>query len=154
VSAQPHGEPAMRAAEPGVSIGVGVSILAILAMAVDHLMGSDPGLEDPPAFLTASGLSVALAAFLFARVVPRATEAGADRAARNALTLSVLALVPGLATLWLGLPFVLAGAGVALGLTARDGGPSRRATAAIAIGAIALLVSTTVYVVQAIEKLA
>jgi hypothetical protein len=135
-------------------IGIGVTALAILAMAVDHLMGDDPGLEDPPAFLIASGLSLALAAFLFGRIVPRATKtAPPERRARDGLICSVLAVVPGIATVWLGLPFILAGAGLALGLHARQERPSRRATAAIVIGALALLAGTGGYAALAIDKL-
>lgn len=135
-------------------IGLGVTALALAAMVVDHLIGDDPGLEDPPTFMVASGLSLALAAFVFGRVVPQASAASAKRAARDGLACSVLAVVPGIATLWLGLPFVLAGGGLALGLRARRQERGHRATAAVAIGALVLLVGAGVYAVQAIDKLA
>ena len=137
-------------------IGIGVTVLAIVAMAVDHLMGDDPGLEDPPMFLIASGLSLALAAFLFGRIVPQAKKAIAptERAARDGLVCSMLAVFPGIATLWLGLPFLLAGTGLALGLRARQERRSRRATTAIAIGALVLLAGAGAYAAQAIDKLA
>jgi hypothetical protein len=111
--------------------------------------------EDPPTFLIASVLSLALAAFLFGRVVPSAiTAAGpGGRAARDGLICSVVAVVPGFAMLWLGLPFVLAGAGLALGLAAWRQQPSKRAGAAIAIALLALAVTTGAYVVEAIDKL-
>jgi hypothetical protein len=119
-------------------------------------MGDDPGLEDPPTFLLASGLSLALAAIVFRLVVPRARAAAArpGRAARVGLILSVLAAVPGIAVLWLGLPFVLAGGGLALGLRERRTAPSRTATAATLLGALVLLFATAVYVAQAVGKLA
>jgi hypothetical protein len=60
-------------------IGIAVTVLALVAMAVDHLMGDDRGLEDPPTFLVASGLSLALAAFL----VLAGRLAGTGRAERK-----------------------------------------------------------------------
>lgn len=137
-------------------IAVGATVLAIVAMAVDHLMGDDPGLEDPPMFLIASGLSLALAALVFGRIIPRAKAAAApaERTARDGLICSALAIVPGITTLWLGLPFILAGGGLTLGLSARREGPSRRAIAAIILGALVLLGSAGAYLVQAVDKLA
>jgi hypothetical protein len=132
-------------------IGIAVAALAVAAMAVDHLLGDDPGLEDPFTFLLGSGLSLAVAAIVFAGVVPRAKAAGAERAARRALVCSVLSVVA-LPLVWLGLPFPLAGGGIALGLTGRDGQRRRRATAAIGIGAIVLLLGTAGYAGQAVQK--
>jgi hypothetical protein len=63
-------------------------------------------------------------------------------------------IVPGVTTLWLGLPFILAGGGFELGLSARHEGPSPRATAAIILGALVLLGGAGVYLVQAVDKLA
>lgn len=136
-------------------IAAGVTILALLAMAVDHLMGDDPGLEDPPTFLISAGLILGLAALVFGVVIPRAkaATAPAKRAARDGLILSVLAVVPGIAVLWLGLPFILAGGGVALGLFARRQEPSGLAGAAIVIGTLMLLFGTGAYLMQALDKL-
>jgi hypothetical protein len=136
-------------------IAAGVTILALLAMAVDHLMGDDPGLEDPPTFLISAGLILGLAALVFGVVIPRAkaATAPAKRAARDGLILSVLAVVPGIAALWLGLPFILAGGGVALGLFARRQEPSGLAGAAIVIGTLMLLFGTGAYLMQALDKL-
>jgi hypothetical protein len=69
------------------------------------------------------------------------------------LILSVLAVVPGIAALWLGLPFILAGGGVALGLFARRQEPSGLAGAAIVIGTLMLLFGTGAYLMQALDKL-
>jgi hypothetical protein len=137
-------------------IGIAVTLLAIVAMAVDHLMGDDPGLEDPPTFLIASGLSFALAAFLFRRIVPQAQKAvaPAEKAATDGLVCSVLAVFPGIVTIWVGLPFLLAGAGLALGLRARQERRSRRATTAIAIATLVLIAGAGAYTAQAIDKLA
>ena len=61
-----------------------------------------------------------------------------ERAAGQAAACSWLAVVPGIAVLWLGVPFVLAGGGVALGLLARRSERPRLATAAIVVGALVL----------------
>lgn len=142
-------------ASPEGRIAVGVTVLASVAMAVDHLMGDDPGLEDPPTFLISSALLLALAAFVFGFVVPRAKSAAepAKRAARDGLICSVLAVVPGIAVLWLGLPFILAGGGLALGLISRREKSSPLAVAAIVIGILVLLLGTIAYAGEAIKKL-
>ncbi|HSL64666.1 MAG TPA: hypothetical protein VK874_08410 [Gaiellaceae bacterium] len=138
-----------RSREAG--IGIAVSVLAVAAMAVDHLLGDDPGLEDPGAFLLASALSLALAWLLFARVVPRVRD-DPGRATTYALAFSILAALGVFALLWLGLPFVLAGAGVALGLVGRSGNRRAVATAAVVLGAAVLLLGVGYYVVDAIES--
>lgn len=139
-----------------IAIAVGATGLAIVAMGVDHLIGDEPGLADPPTFLIASGLSVALAALVFGRVIPRAKApvAAAEREARDGLICSVLAVIPGITTFWLGLPFILAGGGVALGLSARHHAPSGRATAAVIIGSLVFVGGAGAYLVQAVDKLA
>lgn len=95
-------------------------------MAIDHLMGDDPGLEDPVMFAVGEGRA----------------------------DLRVLAVVPGTATLWLSLPFVPAGAGLALGLHARREAPSGPAIAAIVIATLVLVVGSCAYLVQLVNKLA
>ena len=119
-------------------IGLGVTALAIVAMAFDHLIGDDPGLEDPPAFLISSGLSVAFAVIVFLLVIPRvvAGPKPAERAAKYGIVFSALAVVPGLGLSWLGLPFVLA-----LGLVGRPGPPRRLAAVAIVVGLLALVLN-------------
>ena len=134
------------------AIGIAVAAVAVGAMAIDHLIGteSDPGedagLADPPAFLISTGVSLGLAAILFGFVVPGAAREDPERAARKAIVWSVLA-VPAMALLFLGVPFPLAGAGIALGLLGREGPRKRLATAAIGIGALVLFVCTSAYVV-------
>jgi len=133
-------------------IGVAVSALAVGAMAIDHLIGTEqepgdePGLADPAAFLISVALSLALAALLFGVVVKRAVrDDDADRAASKAIALSLLAL-PAMALLFLGLPFPLAGAGVALGLLGREGVRRRIATTAVVIGVLVIAVGAGAYV--------
>jgi hypothetical protein len=133
-------------------IGLVATGVAIVAMAIDHLLEDGGGFNaDPTGFLFASGVSLALAWFLFGRVVPRAA-ADEMRAARDALRGAVI-VVLSLPTMWLGLPFVLAGACIALGLLGRRGEGRRRAVAAIVIGAVVLLAGLSDYVEQAITKL-
>jgi len=133
--------------------GLAVSAVAVTAMAVDHLMGDDPGLEDLATFLLASGISLAIAGIVFGVVVPRALRSAdrLDRAARSGFVCSVLSAVS-MVALWLGVPFALAGGGIALGLVGRQGRRRRRAIAAIVIGAIVLFLAGADYVEQAIRK--
>jgi hypothetical protein len=128
-------------------------------MALDHLVGNDPDSDDAglawdwAAFIIASALSLLLAVILFGRAVPR-TKAHPDRvgrAAKHGLVYSVIAVVATPFTLWIGLPFVVAGAGIALGLLGRGGDHRRLAIAAILLGAVVLLLDTTAYVVDSIR---
>lgn len=133
-------------------IGIVVTALAVGAMAVDHLMGSDPGLEDPPVFVASTALSLLLAALVFGVLVPRTKARGRDSgsAATRAIVCSALAVLAFPLTLWLGLPFVLGGGGIALGLLGRDGSRRRLATAAIVIGAAVIIVATALYAAAAL----
>jgi hypothetical protein len=132
-------------------IGVAVSALAVGAMAIDHLIGTesepddDPGLADPATFLISVALSLTLAALLFGVVVRRGARDDPDRAARKAIACSLLA-VPAIALLFLGLPFPLAGAGIALGLLVREGSRKRLATAAVGIGALVIALGAGAYI--------
>jgi hypothetical protein len=126
-------------------IGVVATAVAIGAMAADHLMGDDPGLEDPPAFFVAAGLCVLVAILLFGIVLPRTSE---ERAARRGFISSVLAVVS-IPLAFLGLFFVLAAGGIALGRL----GEGRLATAAVAIGAVVGTLGTVAYAYVAIGKL-
>ncbi len=119
--------------------------LGLAAMAVDHLVGDDPGLEDPPAFLVSAAIIVVIAALLFGLVVLRALNPG-----RTGLIIALLAVLT-LPLIWLGVPFAVAPAAIALGLRA---GRSVAATAAIVIGIVVLLLVTGAYVYSAVDKLA
>ncbi len=137
-------------------IGIAVTALALGAMAVDHLMGDDPPiLEDPLTFAISSILCAALAVLVFARLVPRvkaAPDAG-ERAAKWALALSALAVVGGPLLFWLGLPFVLAGGGLALGLLGRGSDRRRLALAAVAVGSFVIAFGAVGYAIQFVDKL-
>lgn len=127
-------------------------------MAVDHLLGNesdnpDTGLVDPVAFVVSVALSIGVAVLLFGRVVPRAESRGPARAAVVGVILSVLSFVPGIGFLWLGFPFVIAGAGIALGLVGLSGARRRLAILALAIAAAPILVGTSFYVTGVVNTL-
>ncbi|CAN5190026.1 hypothetical protein BH09ACT13_BH09ACT13_01850 [soil metagenome] len=122
------------------AIGVAVTALALVAMAFDHLVGDDPGLEDPVAFAISAALTLITAAIVFGVVVPRARHEP-DGAAKRGFVLSLVSVL-GIALIWLGVTFVLAGGAIALGLVGRRGARARLATAAVVIGLVVLGVST------------
>ena len=125
-------------------VGVAASLLAAAAMAVDHLLEDEGAFPaDVGTFVLSCGLSFALALAVFGWLVPRAS-------ARTALALAVVALLAIPLTLWLGLPFVLAGGAVLAGRRAQG----RAATVAVAIGAVVLLLGTGAYAYVAVGKLA
>lgn len=122
------------------AIAVGVTALALVAMAFDHLLGEDPGLEDPVAFAVASVLTLATAAVVFGAVVPRAAP-DASRSAKRGFILSIVAFLA-ISLIWLGVTFVLAGGSIALGLHGRLGDRPWLGWAAIVIGVFVLGVSS------------
>jgi len=139
--------------------GVLAVVVALGAMAVDHLVGTEreegeTGLADPTTFAITAALSLATAALLLGWLVPRERRAGQERAARSGFVCSALSVFPGVALLWLGFPFVVAGAGVELGLEGLGGARRGLARATIVLGAaivglgavgyLALLVTGTV----------
>lgn len=118
------------------AIGAFSLMVAFGAMLVDHLL---PG--DRAAFTVTVVLCFGTAALLFGRVIPRVEERpdATERAAVVGLVLAISAIVPGVALLWLGIPIVVAGAGLALGLRGLDGGRHRLAAAAAVIGAVGVI---------------
>jgi hypothetical protein len=130
-----------------------VAVLLVGAMAIDHLVGteSDPGeesgLADPGAFVLGAVLSLALLAALFALVVRRTPDPSAA-ASRGALC-SALA-IPAVVLAFLGLPYPLAAAGIALGLRGRTGERQRLAGAAVLVGSLVVVAITVGYVVALI----
>ena len=127
------------------TIGIVATVVAICAMAVDHLVGDDPGLEDPPAFVVASVLCLLAAVLVFVGVIPRTPP---ERAARRGFASSVLAVVS-IPLAFLGFFFVFAAGGIALG---RIGG-GRLAGAALAIGSLVAILGIAGYTYVAIGKL-
>jgi hypothetical protein len=140
-----------RGRQREAAIAVVVGAVSVVTMAIDHLIGTedepgdDPGLDDPAAFLISVTLSLLLAALLFGVVVRRAARDDLSRVATKAMAYSLLA-IPALALLFLGVPFPLAGAGIALGLLGREGRRSGLATAAVAIGVLVISLGAGAYV--------
>lgn len=62
--------------------GAGVG-LGLAGMAVDHLLGDDPGLEDPPAFLISASLILVVTTLLFALVGSTRARTGSCRLDRG-----------------------------------------------------------------------
>lgn len=122
-------------------------------MAVDHLVGTgatagedDAFPVDPIAFVISAAIVVVATAVLFAFVVRPAAGDDPRRAARKAFACSLLALLA-VPVLFLGLPFPLAGAGIALGLRSRAAADERLATVAITIGGVVLALTIVAYTV-------
>ena len=136
-------------------VGLVALVVAVGTMAVDHLLGTqradDDGLVDPTMFVISVVLSLAVAAVLFGWLVPRERRHGPERSARSGLVCSIASIVPGIAFVWVGFPFVVAGAGVALGLEGRRGTRRVEAGAAVVIGGLALVLGTVAYAVAAVS---
>jgi hypothetical protein len=125
------------------AIGIAVTALALVAMVFDHLLGDDPGLEDPIAFIVATVLTIACAFVVFGVVVPRTkgSAAPADRAATRGGVLAVVSVLS-ISLIWLGVTFPIAGGTLALGLLGRDSSRRWLAYLALVIAAIVLVVAT------------
>jgi hypothetical protein len=120
---------------------IGATALAIVAMFFDHMLDvEEPFPADAPAFAISVGLILVLAVIVFGVVVRRtmASPARADLAGKRGLVCSILSVLA-LPGIWLGLPFVLAGGGITLGVLGRNGSRRRMGIAAIAIGALVLV---------------
>lgn len=142
--------------DPNVAlVGLVAVLVAVGTMAVDHLLGTerrdDEGVVDPAMFAIGVVLSLAAAAVLFGWLVPRERARGPERAARRGLVCSVASVVPGIAFIWAGFPFVVAGAGLALGLEGRRGARRVEATTAVVIGALVLALGTVAYAIAAVR---
>ena len=144
-----------RRAPNAVLVGLVALLVTVAAMAIDHLVGTDrtddDGLVDPSMFAISVVLSLAVAAVLFGWLVPRERSRGLERAARSGLVCSIASVVPGVAFLWVGFPFVVAGAGVALGLEGRSGRRRVESRAAIVIGGLVLVLGAVAYLVAAVS---
>ena len=124
------------------AIGIAVTALALVAMVFDHLLGDDPGLEDPIAFIVAAVLTIACTFVVFGVVIPRTkrSAAPADRAATRGGVLAVVSVLS-ISLIWLGVTFPIAGGTLALGLLGRDSNRRWLAYLAIAIASVVLIVA-------------
>jgi hypothetical protein len=124
------------------AIGVAAAALAALALAGANFIGTDEHGGVGPYVLTLA-VSVAIAAALFGWAIPRIEQPG-----RSGLVVAVFALLS-LPVFWLGLPYVLGPAAIALGLLgrARSGGTGA-ATAALVLGVLATIAAVTAVVLD------
>jgi uncharacterized membrane protein len=117
------------------------TLLLLIGMPIGWL-GSNASTGDAIGFVVATAISLVLMAAIFLRLVPR--ERAAGRAARTSLIMAIVAAVL-LVVFWTGLPFPLAAGAVALGVfgraTAPEGGGRGKATVAIVLGGLVLLVA-------------
>ncbi len=112
-------------------------------MAWDHLIGNESGSDDSfpvdlGTFVLSMALVLALAVLVFGILVPRALDAEGG-VARYALIMAAVAVVTAPFLTWLGLPQVLAGGGLVLGLAARASGHSRAGTVAMVLSLLVLV---------------
>lgn len=112
--------------------------LTFVALFIANIVGTGADENGGVAFLVVTfAVCASIAVWLFWRRVPRAVESGPAEASKQALIIAVLSAVT-FPFFWSGLPYVLAPAGVALGLASRSRGGGGRATAAVVIGLVAL----------------
>jgi len=124
-------------------VGLGVSLLAVALMAWDHLWGNQRGSEntfpvDSGTFFLSLGLIVVAAIVVFGVTVPRSIR-NPNSIHRAAVIHGVVAVVLAIPASWLGLPIVVAGGAIALGVRALDGPHRRIAMTAIAMGALVVV---------------
>lgn len=124
-----------------VTAAVAVAIAAALAA-----WGSFSGDGDFGDYWPVMLIIAVVAVIVFGFVVPRAVR-GAWPAARTGLILSVLGLLT-VAVFWSGAPPIFAFAGILLGYLARQRGETGVATAAIAVGVLALVADVVIYILD------
>jgi len=115
-------------------IGPIAAAIAVGATAVANLFVSGDESGSATIFAGCAVVTLAVAALLFGRVVPRAKEGNPARVGLVLAALSVLTLL----VFWSGLPQILAPAAIVLGLAAPRSGES---IAAVAIGSLAYAAS-------------
>lgn len=148
VLAEEHGLSGAGAAAPDERVVGAVAVaVAIVAMAFGYVIGNDPGESgDTVGFIVVSAIAVALGAFMFLWVIPRArAAAGAgNRPARDGLITAIVGFVS-LAAFWLSLPYVLGPAAVILGLIGQERAPSAgdagKSKAAVIVGALTFVLA-------------
>jgi hypothetical protein len=127
-------------------IAIVSAVLLVIGMPVGYLPGST---GDTIGLIVLSLVSLALLAGIVFWLVPRERAAPRPQAERTVLILGVLAALSFL-LFWTGLPFALGAGAIALGLSLRDSAPAGgqgRATAAVVLGALAILASFVILLV-------
>jgi hypothetical protein len=134
-------------ARPGVDIRIAAvaAVLLLIGMPIGYLGGST-STGDVIGLIVLTLVSLGLMAAIFLWLIPRALggSEGVNGPARTGLLLGVVALVT-VVVFWTGLPFPLGAGAVALGLAGRElaprAGDGGRATVALVLGALAVLLS-------------
>jgi hypothetical protein len=134
-------------ARPGADtrIAVAAAVLLLIGMPIGYL-GGNTSTGDVIGLIVLTLVMLGLMAAIFQRLIPRQLAAadGVNRPARTGLVLGILAFIT-VVVFWTGLPFPLGAGAVALGLAGRElaprAGDHGRATAAIVLGALAVLLS-------------
>jgi hypothetical protein len=112
------------------AIALAAAILTAIALGAANFAGGDNG--GPGAYAVTLTLSLGVAAALFGWAIPRI-----DRPGRAGVIVGALAVLS-VAAYWLGLPYVLGPAALALGLIGRARNEERVAgTVAVVLGALA-----------------
>jgi hypothetical protein len=113
-------------------------------------IGYLPGSTGDAVGLVVLGLvSLALMAGIVFWLVPRQRGAPVDQANRTALVLGIVSVVT-LLVFWTGLPFAVGAGAIALGLSQREAAAPNargRATAAVVLGALSVLLSFVALVI-------
>jgi hypothetical protein len=136
-----------------LAIAAVVGAVSVVTMAIDHLVGTEsegdesPGAE-PGVFVGTALFALALVGALFRFLVAPAHR-NLRSAATKAIVCAVLAIVT-LPLLFLAVPFPFAGAGIALGLLARDGPHPRLGAGAAVAGTLVILLGLVAYVGEAV----
>jgi len=134
---------------PGAAVA---SVIGAIGLNAFGIWGDGTGGEDDRlfSFLLGCGFVAAGAALVFGLIVPRGLRrlAATGRAGVSALVVSILALLLVPMFFWSGLPPVLAAGGIVLGLAGRGAARSAIATAATAVGLLALVADVALFVVD------
>jgi hypothetical protein len=121
------------------------AVLLLIGMPIGWLT-DNPSSGDVIGMIVITLIMLGLMAAIFLRLIPRQLAAadGVNRPARTGLILGIVALVT-CVVFWTGLPFPLGAGAVALGLAGRElaprAGDGGRATAAVVLGALAVLLA-------------
>jgi hypothetical protein len=137
-------------------IGVGAAALGIGAMAVDHLLEEGGGFAaDPPTFVISAAIVLVATGLLFGRVIPGVKRSAepANAAITPGFVCSAIGVFTLPLTLWLGFPFPVGAATLALGLIAREGTRKRPALLMAVIGGLVVGLGAVGYAGVAVDKL-
>jgi len=148
-TASPQATPPLDAAAPPTTsrdrnIAVVCLALLLIGMPVGWLPGST---SDVVGMIVIGLVVIAIGAALLLWLVPR-ERLVPERASRSALILGILSILA-CGIFWTGLPFAIGASALALGLSQRESVAAGRgmATAAVVLGAIAVLASFVVLLI-------